>query len=88
MPDLFPWAELFGWLATLLTAPSLLPQIWKTWRTRSARDLSFVWLIMSLLGTACWTLYGLLLPAIAVAWTNFIIFLMILCLFVMKLRYD
>ncbi|MBF0399740.1 MAG: hypothetical protein HQL80_00210 [Magnetococcales bacterium] len=88
MADPFPWTELFGWLATLFTAPSLLPQIWKTWHTRSARDLSFIWLAMSLLGTASWTLYGLLLPAIAVAWTNLIIFLMLFCLLVMKLRFS
>ena len=88
MLESFSWPELFGVLATACTAPSLLPQIWKTWHTRSARDLSALWLAMSLMGTFSWTLYGLLLPAIEVMWANGLIFLMLVCLQIMKWRFD
>ncbi|MEO5362875.1 MAG: SemiSWEET family transporter [Magnetococcus sp. DMHC-8] len=87
MPEPFSWTELFGWLATLLSVPSLLPQIWKTWRTRSARDLSFLWLAMALLGTVSWTIYGLLLPATAVMWSNLLGSLLLLGLLLMKWRF-
>ncbi|MEO5350423.1 MAG: SemiSWEET family transporter [Magnetococcus sp. YQC-3] len=88
MQDSTSWAELFGWLATLFSVPSLLPQIWKTWRSRSAQDLSFLWLAMAVLGTFAWVIYGLLFPAFAVFWANLLILLMLLALLIMKLRFD
>ncbi|MBF0161260.1 MAG: PQ-loop repeat-containing protein [Magnetococcales bacterium] len=88
MLESLTWPELLGGLATACTAPSLLPQLWKTWRTRSARDLSALWLAMSLLGTLSWSLYGLLLPAPEVMWANLVIFLLLLGLQLMKWRFD
>ena len=88
MHDVFSWTELFGWLATLLSVPSLLPQIWKTWRSRSAQDLSSLWLAMALLGTLAWVIYGVLLPAAAVMWANLLIFCLLLGLQIMKWRFD
>ncbi len=88
MPDAFSATELFGWLATLTSVSALLPQIWKTWRTRSARDLSLLWLSMALLGTLFWTAYGLLLPATAVIWSNLVGSLLLIGLLIMKWRFG
>jgi uncharacterized protein with PQ loop repeat len=38
-----------GVFATTLSALSLLPQVIRTWRTRSAGDISASWLIVALL---------------------------------------
>jgi MtN3 and saliva related transmembrane protein len=32
--------DLIGWLATTFTTVAFAPQVWRAWKTRSARDLS------------------------------------------------
>ena len=58
--------------ATVLSALSLLPQVIRTWRTRSAGDISGTWLAVTLLSMAVWVAYGGLTGAHAVLWANLI----------------
>jgi MtN3 and saliva related transmembrane protein len=50
--------ETIGTLAATLTTLSFLPQVVKTWRTRSAADLSWLWLTSFALGLILWLVYG------------------------------
>ncbi len=59
-----------GMAGTALSTASLLPQVWRSWRTRQARDISMGWLAAALAGTAVWTAYGILAGAPAVVWAN------------------
>ena len=61
-----------GVIATVLSALSLLPQVIRTCRTRSAGDISGTWLAVALLSMAMWIAYGGLTGAYAVLWTNLI----------------
>ncbi len=51
-------AALVGTAAACLTTGSWLPQIVRTYRFRSALDLSWLWLITVGLGQALWLAYG------------------------------
>ena len=53
--------DLVGTLAATLTTLSFLPQVAKTWQTRSAADFSWVWLLSFAAGLALWLVYGLAL---------------------------
>jgi MtN3 and saliva related transmembrane protein len=59
-----------GLLAGALTTGAWLPQIWRTWRTRSAGDLSWHYLAATAAGIATWLLYGVLSRDVAVIVTN------------------
>ena len=59
-----------GWFATIISVVSLMPQLWKTWRSRSAHDISISWLAMAFFGAGAWVVYGVLLPALEVMITN------------------
>jgi MtN3 and saliva related transmembrane protein len=59
-----------GLLAGALTTGAWLPQIWQTWRTRSAEDLSWHYLSVMSVGIATWLTYGLLARDVAVVVTN------------------
>ena len=50
--------EYLGLLASTLATLSFLPQVAKTWQTRSARDFSLVTLLMLEAGTVLWIVYG------------------------------
>ncbi|NOT41457.1 MAG: SemiSWEET transporter [Alphaproteobacteria bacterium] len=53
--------ELVGTIAATLTTLSFLPQVAKTWQTRSAADFSWIWLLAFAAGLALWLVYGLAL---------------------------
>ena len=52
--------EVIGLTASILTTFAYLPQVTKTWRTRSARDFSLPTLLMLELGVGLWMLYGIM----------------------------
>ena len=51
--------EYVGLVASALATLAFLPQVAKTWRTRSAADFSVVTLLMLEAGTSLWIFYGL-----------------------------
>ena len=52
--------EYIGFTAGLLTVASFLPQVVKTWKTRKARDLSYITLVLLITSGSLWLLYGVL----------------------------
>lgn len=50
--------ELLGYAAGCLSTMSCLPQVVKSWRTRSVGDLSLVMLLMLVAGLMLWIAYG------------------------------
>jgi MtN3 and saliva related transmembrane protein len=49
-----------GFIAAAFTTACYLPQLYKSWKTRSTGDLSFVMLAALAAGCSLWTLYGML----------------------------
>lgn len=54
-------AELVGSLAGILTTVAFVPQVVKTWRSRSTRDISLTMWLVFWLGVALWMVYGILM---------------------------
>ena len=77
-----------GVAATVLSTLSLLPQVYRTWRTRSARDFSVFWLLAALAGTAIWTAYGLMVGAPALVWANVLTAAQFAFILAVKLRTE
>src|SRR3954471_12529049 len=66
--------EVIGYLAAVLTTASFFPQVWKTWRSRSASDLSAVMLTMFTIGVFLWLVYGVALASVPMTLANGITF--------------
>ena len=58
--------ECLGLLASTLATLAFLPQVVKTWRSRSANDFSLVTLVMLEGGCGLWIFYGVLRDAPAI----------------------
>ncbi len=84
-PDL-PLA--LGIVAGLLTTSSFFPQVWRTWRTRSAEDLSYGMLLLFLAGLLLWLLYGLILDSLPIVLANTVTIGLVLLLILMKRRFG
>ena len=65
---------LLGAAGTAFSVVSLIPQVFKTWRTRRADDISAGWLVFALISMAVWVIYGNLVGAPAIVWANAITF--------------
>ncbi|HEX3900714.1 MAG TPA: SemiSWEET transporter [Mycobacteriales bacterium] len=59
-----------GLLAGALTTGAWLPQLHRTWRSRSAHDLSWAYLLTTTTGIALWLAYGLFTRDVAVIAAN------------------
>jgi len=61
---------LLGMIAGALTTVAFLPQVLRTWRTRSTADISLVMFLIYVTGIALWLIYGLMLKDIPLITSN------------------
>jgi MtN3 and saliva related transmembrane protein len=61
---------LLGLAAAILTTIAFLPQMFKTWRNKSAKDVSLVMLITFMSGLFLWLIYGIYLQALPIILAN------------------
>ncbi len=69
------WTGVLGTAAMIGSTVSLMPQVLQTWRTRKANDISATWLVVALVSTTIWGIYGVQIGAQAVIWANVACFL-------------
>ena len=81
------WSTLLGLLAGSLTTASFVPQVLKTWRSRSARDISTLWLITFITGISLWLIYGLLILSLPIILANGITLALTLLILFFKLQF-
>ncbi len=81
------YIDLFGFLAALLTTIAFLPQLFKTWQTKSADDVSLVMLILFITGLFCWIIYGLKIHSIPILVANIITFIFNFSILILKISY-
>ena len=82
------YIEFFGFLAALLTTIAFLPQLYKTWKTKSAGDVSLIMLILFIIGLFCWIIYGLKINSIPILVANIITFIFNLSILILKITYS
>ena len=81
-------ATLVGYFAGFLTTVSFVPQVLKTWKSKSASDLSLGMFSAFSLGVLCWLIYGVLLGEFPMIFWNAVTLTLALALLVMKLKFD
>ena len=84
----FNYIDLFGFLAALLTTIAFLPQLYKTWKTKSADDVSLIMLIVFLTGLIFWIIYGFQINSVPILIANIITFIFNLSILILKITYS
>ena len=77
-----------GLLAATLTTTAFLPQMIKTWQTKSAKDVSYTMLITFIIGVFLWLIYGIMRQDIAVILANVFTLLFNLTILYLKIKYG
>lgn len=80
------WITAVGMTAGILTAGSWVPQVVKTWKSRSAGDFSWGYLALFTSGVVMWLSYGALMSDIAVMAANLVTLALLLIVIAVKWR--
>lgn len=79
--------EWLGVAAGTLTTLSFVPQVLKTWRTKSVEDVS-LWMLLAFNGgITLWLMYGILTEKPSIIFANAITLVLALTLLGLKLKY-
>jgi MtN3 and saliva related transmembrane protein len=79
---------ILGLVAGALTTIAFLPQMFQIWRTKSAKDVSYVMLIIFMSGLFLWLIYGIILGALPVILANGVTLFFNLIILWLKIKYK
>lgn len=79
--------DMAGYAGAVTGVTFMLPQVYRTYTTKSVEDLSWGMLILFFLNCIFWLTYGILLPAFPVALVNAIALFVVGTQIVLKILY-
>jgi len=82
------YITLIGLIAATLTTISFLPQAIKSWKTRSAKDLSLGMFATFCTGVLLWLIYGLLNRDLPIILSNAVTFVLALAILILKIKHG
>ncbi len=80
--------EIIGFIAGFFVSIALLPQVIKTWRSKSSKDISLGWTIILMSGLFLWIVYAFIYWILPLFVFGLVEFSMVLTLFVFKFLYK
>lgn len=80
--------EYIGLAAGALTTGAYLPQVWRTWRSKTVDDISLAMYWAMTLGVALWLVYGIAIRAAAVVIANAVCLVLVASMLRMRIRYG
>jgi MtN3 and saliva related transmembrane protein len=80
--------DALGLVAGLLTTVAFIPQVVKTWKSKSAKDLSLAMFMLYCLGVFLWMIYGVLINELPVILWNIITLLLAAIILFFKIRFK
>ncbi len=80
-------ADVFGYAGMIVGVSFMLPQVYKTYRTKSVEDISWGMLVLLVLNCIFWFSYGFLRDSLPLMLTNGISLLVVSALVTLKIRY-
>lgn len=79
--------DILGYGACAVTALTFLPQVLKTWKEKSARNVSLMMFIIAFTNEIMWIAYGVLRNDMVIVVTNVIMITMCSIMILLKLKY-
>ena len=82
------WISVLGAAAAASSTVSYLPQVIRTWRTRSTSDISLGMFSVTVCATALWLAYGVAVSDISIIVSNTICLVLSATILYFKLRFG
>ena len=80
--------EIIGFLAATLTTTSFVPQVFRIWKTKEVKDISFMMYLSMFFGVSLWFYYGFLINSISMMIANIVSALLVLVILFFKKSYS
>ena len=80
--------EYLGFIAGVFVSVSLIPQLIKSWKTRSTKDIALSWSIINLTGQILWLTYGVFVHSISLVVMSGIALIMNCIMVVLKVKFK
>lgn len=80
--------NIIGYSAAVVGTSLMLPQVYKSYKTKSVSDLSWLMLVLYFLNCVLWLTYGILINALHVILTNAIALIISVVQILLKKRYS
>jgi len=80
--------DILGYSACAITALTFLPQVIKTWKEKSAKNVSLLMFIIAAVNEVMWIAYGVMRDDMVIIVTNVIMICMAFTMISLKLRYK
>ncbi len=80
--------EILGMSAGLISSVTFLPQVIKTWQSKSAKDISLLMFTFATISVIMWLIYGILIKNNPIIFTNATILVFSLTMLYFKFRYN
>jgi MtN3 and saliva related transmembrane protein len=82
------FAQVIGLVAGTITTASFLPQLFRVYRTKCAKDLSWPYLLLFTVGISFWLAYGLLTHDLPVILANSFTLALVFAIMMLKWKYH
>ncbi len=82
------WIEVVGLSGSVLSSVTFMPQVYQTWKTKSVGDLNLSMMLIVLLSTLIWLVYGIGKELLPVIICNGIICFLSLLLIYFKFKFS
>ena len=80
--------ENIGYVGSILSSITFIPQVYKSWKSKSVGDLSFTMVLIVVSSTIVWLVYGYLIGSGPVLVANTVVLLLTLVLLYFKLTFK
>jgi MtN3 and saliva related transmembrane protein len=80
--------DILGYAACTVTALTFLPQVIKTWKEKSAKNVSLMMFLIAFANEVMWIAYGVLKNDMVIIVTNVIMIIMCSIMISLKLKYK
>jgi MtN3 and saliva related transmembrane protein len=79
--------EILGLVAATLTTGAFVPQVYKTWKNKSVKDISLSMYTVLLMGLLLWIVYGFYINSLPIITANIITATLSVLIVIMKIKY-
>lgn len=82
------YVENIGLLAAALTTAAFIPQVYKTWKEKSTKDISLSMYTVLFTGVLLWLVYGFYIDSLPIILANTVTSVLLVFMLLMKLKYK
>jgi MtN3 and saliva related transmembrane protein len=77
-----------GFFSGFCTTAAFVPQAYKVWKTKSAKDISLLMFLIFTTGVASWLVYGVLTNNLPIIFANIVTLFLAFLILVAKIKFN